>query len=149
MLSISIAIATIAYATFHKMNDLDLQTYRIARLLAAIDRVSEGDKTDFGRKLGYKDGAFVRQMVAGNRPITEKTVAKIESLHGMANWFSVAHKQNEDAPRFGVRNFDRWPFAQIDEQKIRSLNETDLIRLEGAFLHAASVINLDIKKHNP
>lgn len=128
------------------MNELDLQTFRIARLSAAIDRVSKGDKTDFGRKLGYKDGAFVRQMVAGSRPITEKTVSKVESLHGMSGWFSVGRAQEKAGPGPRVRVFERWPFEQVDEVKVRSFSRSDLARLEGAFLHAADVVGLDIKK---
>lgn len=76
-----------AYDTFPGMNEVELAAHRIQRLMKAVDRVSNGNKTDFGRKLGFKDGAFVRQMLAGTRPITEKTVRTIESLHGMKGWF--------------------------------------------------------------
>lgn len=41
-----------------------------------------------GRALGYKDGAYVRQMIAGERAISEKTVKKAEKLPGCAGWFS-------------------------------------------------------------
>lgn len=61
---------------------------RIDLLLAAVDRVSGGNRTAFGKKLGYKDGAFVRQMLAGTRPVTEKTIRQIEELPNMAGWFT-------------------------------------------------------------
>ena len=44
--------------------------------------------TAFGRLLGYRDGAFVRQMLSGNRAVSDKTVRAIESLRGMQGWFA-------------------------------------------------------------
>lgn len=49
----------------------------------------EGGKAPTGRKLGYKDGAFVGQMLRGDRPITEKTVLAAHALPGYSDWFSV------------------------------------------------------------
>lgn len=51
-----------------------------------------------GRALGYKDGAYVRQMIAGERPITEKTVAKAEKLKGCAGWFAAHETPGEKVP---------------------------------------------------
>jgi hypothetical protein len=62
--------------------------WRIERLQAAIDALTGGNVTAFGAMLGYKDGAFVRQMLSGTRAISEKTVRKIEAQRGMARWFS-------------------------------------------------------------
>src|SRR3546814_8788590 len=73
------------------MDDSDLSTFRTERLQEAIVRVSSGNKTAFGRKLGFKDGAFIRQMLNGERAITEKTVRAIESLQGMKGWRSEEH----------------------------------------------------------
>lgn len=47
-----------------------------------------GSNAELGRLLKYKDGAYVRQMIAGERPITEKTIAKAEALPGCAGWFT-------------------------------------------------------------
>lgn len=71
-----------------KMKELDLSRLRIAALQAAIDRVSDGNKSAFGRRIGYKDGAFVRQMLSGERPITEKTIRVIEQLPELKGWFA-------------------------------------------------------------
>ncbi|MFA1686539.1 S24 family peptidase [Achromobacter dolens] len=71
------------------MNDVELNEHRMARLLAAIDHACKGNKTEFGRRLGYKDGAFVRQMLSGIRPVTEKTVRAIEDMPGMRGWFDL------------------------------------------------------------
>lgn len=91
------------------MNTDELNAYRSARLAAAVDKVSAGNKSEFGRKLGYADGAFVRQMLAGTRPITEKTVMQIEGLHGMAGWFSEgrAEQEEEDEQSFDLLSPDQ------------------------------------------
>jgi hypothetical protein len=65
--------------------------YRIERLQAAVNKRCDGNVSAFGRLLGYKDGAFVRQMLAGTRAISEKTVDAVESLPGLENWFSTKH----------------------------------------------------------
>ncbi|MBR8084607.1 MULTISPECIES: S24 family peptidase [Burkholderia cepacia complex] len=71
------------------MNELELARARIAALKAAIDKLCDGNKSAFGRRLGYKDGAFVRQMLSGERPISEKTIRAIEGLAGMRGWFAA------------------------------------------------------------
>jgi SOS-response transcriptional repressor LexA len=73
-----------------RMNELELAQARIAALQAAIDKLCDGNKSAFGRRLGYKDGAFVRQMISGERPVTEKTIRAIEAIPGMRGWFSNA-----------------------------------------------------------
>jgi phage repressor protein C with HTH and peptisase S24 domain len=48
-----------------------------------------GGNATLGRELGYRDGAYVGQMIKGLRPITEKTIERAEALQGCAGWFSV------------------------------------------------------------
>ena len=62
--------------------------WRQKRLQELADRV--GGKAALGRLLGYKDGAFVRQMIAGERPITEKTIKAVHEKTGLSGWFSTA-----------------------------------------------------------
>lgn len=77
---------------------------RAARLKAAIDKLCDGNANEFGRRLGYKDGAFIRQMIAGNRPITEKTVIAIEALPGLRGWFSQPNfDENVSPAQIGTR----------------------------------------------
>ncbi|MGK4923315.1 hypothetical protein ACSLUB_12350 [Bordetella hinzii] len=94
------------------MNEVELNEFRIARLQAAVDHLSGGNKTDFGRRLGYKDGAFVRQMVTGVRPVTEKTIRAIEGMPGMAGWFSPSH-QGERPP--AASQATQWPFPRLPQ----------------------------------
>lgn len=76
--------APVARATVSVMQQ-DLYKWRRERL-AALAKLRGGNAA-LGRDLGYKDGAFVSQMIRGHRPITEKTVAQAERLSGAANWF--------------------------------------------------------------
>lgn len=70
------------------MNSEDVQAFRRRRLADALTRKFDGNKARLGVALGYKDGAFIRQMLSGLRPITEKRVAALEALPGMTNWFA-------------------------------------------------------------
>lgn len=66
--------------------DLDeLAEWRRQRLEALAGK--RGGNASLGRELGYKDGAFVGQMIKGLRPITEKTIERAEALPGCAGWF--------------------------------------------------------------
>ncbi|MEX3614343.1 MAG: S24 family peptidase [Burkholderia gladioli] len=72
------------------MNEIELNQRRIALLRAAIDKLDNGNVSAFGRRLGHKDGAFIRQMLSETRSVSEKTVRAIESLPGMSGWFNDA-----------------------------------------------------------
>lgn len=65
--------------------DID-QEWRRARLKDAVIRF--GTKAALGRAMGLTSGAYIRQMCDGERAITEKTVAGIEALPGMHDWFA-------------------------------------------------------------
>ena len=81
-----VANALVAAATVECMEEKEIQAKRIERLAAMVER--EGGKAPAGRRLGYKDGAFVGQMLRGERPITEKTVLAVHALSGYAGWFN-------------------------------------------------------------
>jgi len=70
------------------MNEALIAEQRRELLSKAIDRLTQGDRTAFGRRLGFKDGAFIRQMLSGSRSVSEKTIRLIESLPGMHGWFT-------------------------------------------------------------
>jgi hypothetical protein len=46
-----------------------------------------GGRDALARKLGYQTRAFIDQMINGHRPVTEKTIQKIDKLPGCRNWF--------------------------------------------------------------
>lgn len=124
------------------MNEVELNEFRMGRLSAAVEHVSKGNKTDFGRRLGYKDGAFVRQMLSGIRPVTEKTVWAIEAMPGMKGWFDV---EGVEAPAAPAPHDDDWPFKTISAADVRALPESQLNALEGAIALAIAQMKLGIQ----
>lgn len=97
------------------------QAFRLARLVDAVTRY--GDEDALGVKLGYKNGAFVRQMLREIRPISEKTVARIEELPGMAGWFQaldagpIVLTEEERAMVLAFRERLNKPFAYAKQNK--------------------------------
>lgn len=137
---LQVANAPVAHATFPRMNEVELNEFRIARLSAAVDHISQGNKTDFGRRLGYKDGAFVRQMISGIRPVTEKTIWSIESMPGMKGWFDADGATGTPPPPSPAP----WPFPEIPEQEVRALPPAQLNALQGALGLAIAQLRLGI-----
>ena len=70
--------------------DQDWRRDRLAELLQ--HEQFGGNKAALGRALGYENGAHVRQMLADERPITEKTVARVHAMLGgkFRGWFDRA-----------------------------------------------------------
>ena len=78
----------------------DTKRYRRERLIALRDGPFNGNATALGVFLGYKDGAFVRQMISGHREITEKTINKVHANHAYRHWFDQANVEPAmDMPR--------------------------------------------------
>lgn len=71
------------------MSPDDQQEFRVARLQDLMNAKYGGQKAALGRALGHKSGAFVRQLLARERPVTEKTVQALEGLPGCAGWFDA------------------------------------------------------------
>ena len=61
------------------------QDWRRERLAALVERL--GGRAAVGRQLGFRDGAYIGHMLSGERPITEKFVAKVHALQGFSAWF--------------------------------------------------------------
>jgi hypothetical protein len=85
------------------MDDAELLLWRIERLQAAVDRLDEGNLNSFGRRMGWKDGSYVGQMLRGARPITEKFVRKFETECGLKGWFDPAEQSESDSLEYQVR----------------------------------------------
>lgn len=75
------------------MNEQELNAYRAKRLSDLLRERFDGNKVALGRALGYSSGAFVRQMIDGERPVSEKTVLKIHALHGCRGWMDQPTQQ--------------------------------------------------------
>ncbi|WLW63652.1 S24 family peptidase [Achromobacter aegrifaciens] len=124
------------------MNEIELNEFRMGRLSAAVDHVSNGNKTDFGRRLGYKDGAFVRQMLSGIRPVTEKTIWAIEAMPGMKGWFEL---EGSIVAPLSPQPATDWPFRSILAADVRALPSHQLSELEGAIALAISQLKLGLR----
>lgn len=100
------------------MNELDLWDFRRKRLLEAIDHLCQGDRTAFARRLGYRDGAFIRQMLSGTRNISERTVHRIERLPGMRGWFdwNVENTRSQDSET--IKDFHNKRAAVVAERYV-------------------------------
>lgn len=78
---------SVGYCSFMDLSDT--AEYRKKRLQDFVDQKFAGNKAALGRALGYRDGAFVGQMLRGERPITEKTIDQIHELPGGKGWFNT------------------------------------------------------------
>ena len=70
------------------MDKLPTADHRKTLLRELLDLRYGGSKAGLGRALGYRDGAFVGQMLRGERPISEKTVDQIHAIPHLAGWFA-------------------------------------------------------------
>lgn len=107
--------------------DKNVQTYRRARLEALLAHPEfSGNKTTLGAAIGYKNGAFVRQMIEGERPITEKTIAKLTAIRGgkFAGWFAEEPKEDPGA----------WPFELVPRDRFERLIPVQRGVVEAAIL---------------
>jgi len=95
----------------------DPSQWRRDRLREAAAKA--GGNTELGRKLGYKDGAYVGQMVSGHRPITEKTIDKVESLPGFEGWFTHSWDVGEPVVSLGSDDTHPDDYIQIRESEVR------------------------------
>lgn len=124
------------------MNQIELDDYRVARLKQAAERVANGNNTVFGKRLGYADGAFIRQMLSGSRRVSEKTIRAVEKLPGMRGWFDADFSKelvganDTDADSF-MPNVDRGKFQILTEAQ-RSAIEEWVIKQIDSFLGLTS-----------
>lgn len=92
------------------MPRFDRAEQRRRALRALVEKI--GSKAALGRHLGFKDGSYVGQMIAGLRPITEDTVAQIESrFHG---WFNREYGASLLTAPARVRRIEELTIEQFD-----------------------------------
>lgn len=79
-------------ATFWRVVQAPDQVFRRRRLRELAEHPDFGGRAALGRALGYKDGAYVRQMIDGERTISEKTIVAVHELRGgkFRGWFDAA-----------------------------------------------------------
>lgn len=89
-----VANAFAAFATVRAVASLPApdQTFRRERLRELAQHSDFGNNSALAKALGYTGPAYVRQMIAGERSITEKTISVIDTMRGgkFKGWFSQA-----------------------------------------------------------
>lgn len=76
--------------------DNEVNEARVRELARFLKVAFDGNSAALGRRLGYKDGSFVGQMLRREKAITEVTYAKLCGLH------EVKLLINKDTPVFGI-----------------------------------------------
>ena len=92
------------------MSMAEIQAHRRERLKALLDHADfQGSKKELGAALGFQSGAYVRQMIDGERPITEKLVTKIETMRAgkFRGWFYSPLSTSDATPEDYAANFLR------------------------------------------
>jgi hypothetical protein len=97
------ADATVRRASFPGMDEAELLLWRIERLQAAIDRLDDGNLNSFGRRMGWKDGSYVGQMLRGVRAISEKFIRRFEQDTGLTGWFNPDVARPPDSLEYQLR----------------------------------------------
>jgi hypothetical protein len=77
---------------------------------------TKGGRAALGRLLGLTSGAFIRQMIDGERPITEKTIKALQGLEGCAGWFDSPIRTPPPSPATSED-----PFGALTDEERRFL----------------------------
>lgn len=86
------------------MRSNDRSKHRLERFKRLLEEKFSGNKAALGRAMGLTSGAYVRQLVDQERPVTEKVIDTVHAIPGCEGWFDV--DQTEDAdPLKGVSSF--------------------------------------------
>lgn len=59
-------------------------------------------------------------------------------------WMDQDHDAESEHAKPAVSHGVPWPFTRISARKIAKLSHDDLMTLEGAFIHAALMMNIDV-----
>lgn len=87
----------------------DESSWRIERLAAASKKC--GGDAELGRLIGHQSGAQIGHMLKGRRPVTEKTVKKIETLRGFEGWFDQQPSDHKALTTPAQNNIELGPDA--------------------------------------
>lgn len=117
-----------------KMN----QWIRAARTHAQLTQ------TQLGELLGVSKG----NVSAWENGHHEASVDQINKIAEITNYSEGLSPSITGAGRQDGGVWVGWPFQEIDQNKIRSLNRDFVISLQAAILIAAGQVGLDVKKKN-
>jgi hypothetical protein len=116
--------------------------YRQRPLFALAERFEGLDP--LGRHLGFKDGAYVGQMIRGDRPISERFVARVNGMKGLEGWFYPG--TTNGGPEFRAAD------SSIDaESKMAApINGADIGTSIGALVQqiGCKLMSVDVRRRN-
>lgn len=131
----------LAISCFNPPMDKRAKKYenRRARLMQLIDERAKGSKAGFARMYGFERaqiGQYTSSTYNNGYTPGEGVIEKLEDRLGLPQgWF--------DQPADGSAD---WPFPEVDEEKVRALDEKRRTQLETLLLDGAARLGLDIKK---
>lgn len=59
-----------------------------ARLIEAVDALTNGNADAFGRRLGYTNGGYIREIIRNVKPVRESLIDRVHALPGYEGWFA-------------------------------------------------------------
>lgn len=108
------------------MDFSELLDYRKKRVQELVDLKYGGSKAALGRAMGFRDGAYIGQMISGLRSINEKTIRQLEALPGVSDWFTPPNQPqatSQAPPAIGYA-IGSAPNVLAFADKVRGLPET-------------------------
>ena len=132
-----------AFATVEDVPE-DVQKHRRDRLAALLQHADfGGNQVSLGKALGYASGAYIRQLIAGERSVSEKTIAKIESIYGgrFKGWFAGPAAENAgqepvNTSTQGVVSMPRDWMSRELQSELDDLTPIELVAVQGATMEA-------------
>lgn len=89
------------------------------RLIEAVDRLDKGSADAFGRRLGYTNGGYIREVINGKKPVREALIERAHAAEGLRGWFT---------PILGSRQAQSVSLPAPDDASIRSRTIEDAYR---------------------
>lgn len=59
-----------------------------ARLQQAVDLFDAGSADAFGRRIGYANGGYIREVLLGKKPVREALIDRVHGKNELADWFA-------------------------------------------------------------
>lgn len=141
-----VAQAIEAFATVRSMVSATEQERRLARFIDLLKQFGD-NKAELGRALGYKSGAYVRQLKDRERPITETVIENVHSMLGgkYRGWFDArVHSAPEALPAPLP-----WPFRRLTPSDWDSFDVYERAAMEEAALEKLRELRAGVSRIPP
>lgn len=118
------------------------------RLNALFKERAQTSQAEFGARYKIGSQGMVWQYLSGRRPLNIKAARAFATGLGVSieQFSPTLASEIVEASLQASNTKYAWPFARVDEQKVRSLKPAELSKVEDALLESAGLLGLDIKK---